>query len=98
MTISDRFNLSTMTGMLVSTWVPVVCPMDIARACVIFNVDGSATPLLISTDSEGSVSVSLAAGASFPIQLTSLVRGWSRGQIVCYVQGAGAQPVLQFTA
>lgn len=94
-----KFQIKVMSGMVASpTWVPVVVPSGMSRChrVVVFNVDGSVSMSLCTDTADANSVVAIAAGKSLEIALNIQLAGFGPNAIICYVQGAGAQPLIHY--
>jgi len=99
--LSNRFQVTQYSGMVGSGYTPVIAPFEGVRKVVIRNPSGGAT-ISISTENTSPPQFdSLPANTDYTIDLNTTypVSGpepWHTGDVVCFIKGAGSQPVILF--
>jgi hypothetical protein len=95
-----RFSITTFSGMSAGEWAPVTAPAGMFKChrIVIQNVDPN-NDISVCTDPDDANAVNsyvtaAADGGEFEIQLNEQLAGLGPGEQICYIQGAGAQPVI----
>jgi len=94
-----KYRIQAVSGMTSGSWTAVTCQLSEAHTIQVFNPD-STHALSISTDGSGTIgALSIPAGGNVAIQVSPRrPMGFAYGETICYVQGAGSQPVVAFTA
>jgi len=98
--LSNRFQITTFSGMGGSAFSPVIAPFEGVRKVVIRNPSGGGT-ITISTEDSPIQTDTLAAGADYTIDLNSMYPNggpepWHTGEAVVQIKGSGSQPTILF--
>lgn len=80
-------------------WTPVIAPFVDVATVRITNTD-IASDLQVCTDTSDAMAVkTVAAGAVQEIKISiHRIRGWKAGETICYLQGSGSAPIVEFIA
>lgn len=93
---NEKVQIRSFAGMNGGGWTAVVCPVSGARRLTIVNPD-LVDAIEVTTDTAAAAAQTVAAGGSLALALSDFAkRGLAAGETVCYVRGAGDQPVLRW--
>lgn len=94
---NQKFQVIVFSGMNAVSFAAVACPVTEARRVKITNPDVADSIEVCTDPTLAGAVLTIPAGGSLEVPLSDkYIRGFQQGETVCYVRGAGDQPVIEF--